>query len=195
MDLPGYVCLVRDAARASALSWAEPMDQRERDRAARHLSIALRHLQIVIARLAGRLRLGAIAQPGSALTTRAAAIAISTLDLAQAWLILEDILPAQDAPAYDACVPADLLCHAARRAATWQMPLTGLDEITRHLADALEALDGGTARLAASATQPLAGCLTAVRAGLQEAGKQLRTGLPSAGPAVPPSAGVSCSTR
>jgi hypothetical protein len=184
MDLPSYACLLRDAARASAASWAEPMNQREHDRAVRHLSTALEHLQVVIARLAVRFRLGAVTQPEPARLVRAAAVTASTLAAGQAWLILDDILPAQaDAPASGACVPADLLCFAARRGAMCWVPSTRLEEIAGHLAGALEALEDGTARLAASASRPLDAHLTAVRACLQAAGMQLRNGLPSAIPA------------
>jgi len=184
MDLPGYACLLRDAARASALSWAEPMDQREHDRAVRHLSIALRDLRIVIARLAGRFRLSAMVRPDPARTARAAAVIASTQALGRAWLILQDALPAGAVPAYGACVPGDLLCFAARRAATWRMPATGLDEVALPLAGALAALEDGTARIAAGAAQPLAASLTAVRACLQVAASQLRNVLQPAVPAV-----------
>jgi hypothetical protein len=187
MDLPGYACLLRDAARASTLTWAGPMGQREHDRAVRHLSTALEHLQVIIARLAGGFCLAAITRPGPARLARAEAVTASTLAAGQAWLIVDDILPAPaDAPASGACVPADLLCFAARRGAMSWMPSTRLEEIAGHLAEALEALEDGTGRLAASAARPADACLVAVQACLQVAGTQLRNGLPAAPAAAVP---------
>jgi hypothetical protein len=187
MDLPGYACLSRDAARASALCWAEPMDQPGHDRAVRHLGIALRDLRIVVAQLAARFRLSATARPDPARTARAAAATASTQALEQAWLVLADVLTAGVIPAYSACVPADLLCFATRRAATWRIPASGLDEVALPLADALAALEDGTAHLAAGAAPPLAARLTAVRACLQAAGNQLRN--------VPQAAGLAVTAR
>jgi hypothetical protein len=180
MDLPGYACLLRDAAGASAASWAEPLGQREHDRAVRQLAIAVRDLRVLAARLAGRFRLNVIARPGPAQCARAAAVTASAQALGKAWLILEDVLPVQEAPVYDACVPADLLCFAARRAATWPVPVTSPEEITQPLAGVVAALAGGTASLAAGAAQPLAASLTAAEARLRTAGGQLRDGVPSA---------------
>jgi len=182
MDLPGYACLLRDAARASALSWAEPMDQREHDRAVRHLSTALGDLRIVIARLAGRFRLSAAARPEPARTARAAAAAASTQALGQAWLFLQDVLPSGAMPAYGACVPGDLLCFAARRAAAWRMPVTGLGQVILPLADTLAALANGTSWLGAGDVRPSASRLIEVRARLEAAENQLRN-VPQ--PAVP----------
>lgn len=183
MDLPGYACLLRDAAGASAASWAEPMDQCEHDRAVRQLGTAVRDLQVLTARLAEQFRLSVIARPGSRQCARAAAVIASAQVLGQAWLILEDVLPAHETPARDACVPADLLCFAARRAATWPMPVTSPEEIAQPLAGVMAALAGGTGRLAAGAAQPLAASLTAAEACLRTAGGQLRDGVPSAVPA------------
>ncbi len=182
MDLPDYARLLRDAATASAATWAEPMDRRGHDRAVRHLGIALRDLRIVVARLAGRFRGSAMVQPEPARSAQAVAVTESMRALAQAWLLLEEVLPAEAVPAHSACVPGDLLCFAARRAAAFRMPATGLDEVTRLLADTLAALEEGTACLAIGAPQPLAGCLTKVSACLQVARDQLPNGLL---PAVP----------
>ena len=183
MDLPGYACLLRDAAGASAASWAEPLGQCEHDRAVRQLGIAVRDLRVLVARLAGRFRLSVLARPGPVQCARAAAVIASAQALGQAWLILEDVLPVQEVPARDACVPADLLCFAARRAATWPMPVTSPEEIAQPLADVMAALAGGTTHLAVGATQPLAASLTAVEACLRTAGGQLRDGVPPAVPA------------
>ena len=180
MDLPGYARLLRDAARASAASWAEPMDQCEHDRAVRQLDIAVRDLRALLTRLAGRSRLSVMAQPGPAQCVMTAAAIASAQALGQAWLILEDVLPVQEAPAREACVPADLLCFAARRAAASPMPAARPAKIMQPLADVMEALAGGTASLAAGAAQPMAGYLTAVEACLRTGGGQLRDGGPSA---------------
>jgi len=181
-DPSDYARLLRDAARASASGWAERMDQNEHDRAVRHLGIALRDLWIVVARLAWRFRLSAMAWPEPGRIVGAADLTASMRTLGQAWLILKDDLPTEADPAHSACVPGDLLCFAARRAATWPMPATGLDEITLLVADTLAALEDGTARLAAGAAQPMAACLTEVRACLRFAGRHVPNGLP---PAVP----------
>jgi hypothetical protein len=185
MDLDRYLDLLRDAARASAISWGEPMKQGGHDRALRHLGIAVLHLQITVARLAGRLRLGAVARPGPARTDQVLAVTASTLALRRGWLLLADGLPAEGAPAYGACVPGDLLCFVARRLAAWQMPATGLEEIALSLGGALAALETGTACLAVGAAHPLATCLIEVRDCLQVAGSQLKN-VPE--PAAPPSA-------
>lgn len=182
MELPDYARLLRDAARASACGWAEHMDQNEHDRAVRHLGIALRDLWIVVARLAWRFRLGAMARSEPGQISAVTALTASMRTLGQAWLILKDDLPADADPAHSACVPGDLLCFAARRAATWSMPAAGLDEIRLLVADTLAALEAGTACLAAGASQPLAACLTEVRACLRFAGRHVPNDLP---PAVP----------
>jgi hypothetical protein len=172
MELPDYVRLLRDAARASALSWAEPMDQTGLDRAVRHLAIALRDLQIVVTRLAGLFRLVAIVRPEPARVARSEAVTTSVQALAKAWLILEDVVPSEAAPCRT-CVPADLLCFAAKRAASWRRPWTGPDEIARYLAETLTALEDGTCHLAAHAAPPLAARLTATGDCLRAAWSQL----------------------
>jgi hypothetical protein len=98
MDLPDYARLLRDAATASAATWAEPMDRRGHDRAVRHLGIALRDLRIVVARLAGRFRGSAMVQPEPARSAQAVAVTASMQALAQAWLLLEEVLPAEAVP-------------------------------------------------------------------------------------------------
>jgi hypothetical protein len=178
MDLTDYVRLLRDAARASAATWAQPMDQPGHDRAVRHLGVALRDIRVLVARLAGRYRLSSLMRPELAWTARAAAVTASTLALGQAWLILEDVLPPEAEPACSACVPGDLLCFAARRIATWQMPRTGMTEVVLPVTDALAALADGTAHLTAGATEPLAAYLAAVQACLQMAAGQLRNAVP-----------------
>ena len=178
MDLADYACLLRDAARATAANWAEPLDQSGHDRAIRHLGITVRDLRIVLAQLAGRFRLGTMMPPEPASAARAAAATEGTHALGQAWRLLEDATPAETAPAHDACVPGDLLCYAARRAATWLMPVTGLDQLIQPLADTLAALEIGTACLAVGDAR-----LVAVRAHLETARNQLKN-VPQ--PAVPP---------
>jgi hypothetical protein len=174
MDLPDYACLLRDAARASAATWAEPMDQPGHDRAVRHLGIALRDIRVLVARYC----LSSLTRPEPARTARAAAVLASTLALGEAWLILEDVLPPEAELACSACVPGDLLCFAARRIAAWRMPTTGMREVMLPVADALAALGDGTAHLAAGAAEPLAGCLAAVQACLEMAAGQLRNAVP-----------------
>ena len=183
MDLDDYLHLLRDAAHASAISWGEPMKQGGHDRALRHLGIAVLHLQIIVARLAGRLRLGTVAQPGPAPAGQAVALTASTLALRQAWLLLADGLPADGAPAYSASVPGDLLCFVARRLAARQMPATGLEQIALSLAGTLAALETGTACLAVGTAHPLAACLTEVRDCLQLARSQLKNVPEPAAPA------------
>lgn len=164
----------RDAARAAAASWAEPAGQSGHDRAVRHLGIAVRDLRIVLARLAGRFRLSAMAQPEPVPAARAAAVTAGMRALGQAWLLLEGTVPAEAAPAYDACVPGDLLCFTARRAATWRMPVTGLGQVILPLADTLAALKDGTSWLAAGDARPSAARLIEARARLEAAENQLR---------------------
>ena len=185
MDLHDYVHLLRDAARASAISWGEPMNQGGHERALHHLGIAVQDLQIIVSRLAGRLRLSAVSQPESERTAQVAAVAASTRALGRAWLLLDEVLPAEAAPVYNDCVPADLLCFAARRVAARWMPATGLDEIAFSLADAMAALETGTACLALSAGHAQTARLTEVRDSLQLAGSQLRNALEPAAPALP----------
>lgn len=183
MDLHDYVHLLRDAARASAMSWGEPMNQGGHDRALHHLGIAVQDLQIIVTKLAGRLRLSAITRPEPARTAQVAAVTAGTRALGRAWLLLDDVLPAEAAPTYSDCVPADLLCFAARRVASRWMPATGLEEVMLSLADAVAALDAGTACLALGAASSRAICLTEVRGCLQVAGSQLRNVLEPAIPA------------
>jgi hypothetical protein len=185
MDLHDYVHLLRDAARASAISWGEPMNQDGHDRALHHLGIAVQDLQIIVAKLADRLRLSTLARPEPARAAHVAAIIASTRALGRAWLRLDDVLPAEAAPTYSDCVPADLLCFAARRVAARWMPATGLEEITLSLADAVAALEAGTACLAMGAADSRATRLTEVRGCLQVAGSQLRNVLNPAIPAIP----------
>jgi hypothetical protein len=185
MDLHDYVHLLRDAARASAVSWGEPMSRGGHDRALCHLGIAVQDLQFIVARLAGRFRLTAVSRPGPARTAGVAAVTASVRALGRAWLLLDDILPAEAAPAYGACVPADLLCFVARRVATWPRPRFRLQEAGLSLADALAALKAGTACLTAGAAHPVATCLTEVRACLQVAESQLRSVLEPAVPRTP----------
>jgi hypothetical protein len=174
MDLPDYACLLRDAARASAATWAESLDKPGHDRAVRHLGAALRDIRVLVARYC----LSSLRRPELARTVRAAAVVGSTLALGEAWLILEEVLPPEAGPACNACVPGDLLCFVARRIATWRLPATGVGEVVLPVADALAALEDGAAHLAAGATEPLAACLAAVQACLQVAAGQLRNAVP-----------------
>jgi hypothetical protein len=185
MDLHDYVHLLRDAARASAVSWGEPMKQGGRDRALHHLGIAVQDLQIFVVRLAERFRLITFSQPELARTAQEAAFTAGMRALGRAWLALDDVLPAEAAPVYSACVPADLLCFAARRLAAWWLPAAELGGIVLSLSDALAALDTGTACLAVGAAHPLATCLTEVRDCLQVAGSQLRNAVEPAAAAIP----------
>ena len=179
MDLPDYACLLHDAARASAAIWAEPCDQHGHDRAVRHLSITLQEMRVVAIRLAGRYSPTALAQPDP---SQAAAAVGTVLALEQAWLILEHARSKRAAPAGEACVPGDLLCFAARRMATWPLPLSWAVEVTLPMADALAALEDGTGCLASGADQLMAECLTEVRRCLKIGVIQLRS-IPR--PAVP----------
>jgi hypothetical protein len=185
MDLHDYVHLLRDAARASAISWGEPMRQGGRDRALHHLGIAVQDLQIIVSRLVGRLRLSTVSQPEPTRTAQVEAVTASMRALGRAWLLLDDVLPAEAAPIYSDCVPADLLCFAARRVASRWMPATGLTEIGCSLADALAALETGTACLALGAAHAQTARLIEVRDCLQAAGSQLRNALKPADPALP----------
>jgi hypothetical protein len=185
MNLHDYVHLLRDAARASAINWGEPMRQGGRDRALHHLGIAVQDLQIIVSRLAGRLRLSTVSQPEPTRTAQIEAVTASTRALGRAWLLLDDVLPAEAAPIYSDCVPADLLCFAARRVAAQWMPATGLTEIAYSLADALAALETGTACLALGSAHAQTARLTEVRDCLQVAGSQLRNALKPADPAIP----------
>jgi hypothetical protein len=184
MDLHDYVRLLRDAARASAITWGEPMGQGGCDRALHHLGIAVQDLQIFVMKLAGRLRLSAFPRPEPAGTAQVAAVTASVRALGRAWLLLDEILPADAAPVYSACVPADLLCFAARRIAARWPPAAGLEEIVVCLADALAALEAGTACLAVGAAHPVATCLAGVRDCLQVAASQLRNVREPAAPAI-----------
>src|ERR1035437_9808621 len=136
IDLARFACLVRDAARASARSWAGPMDRTSHDRAVRHLSRAVWDLRTAVARLAVRYRLQAVCEQRPAAFTRAAAVHASAQVLGQAWLILEAV-PAvsQPLPDPDSCGPADLMCYAAMRAAAWRKPVPSLDRATQPLAE------------------------------------------------------------
>jgi hypothetical protein len=174
MDLARFACLLRDAARASARSWAGPMDRTGQDRAVRQLGRAVWDLRTVTARLAVRYRLQAVCEQRPAAFARAAAVHASAQVLGQAWLILEAAQPASPAlPGPGSCGPADLMCYAAMRAAAWRKPVTSLDQAAQPLAEALAALAGGAALLAAGIPQPRAAHLTATQACLAAAATQL----------------------
>jgi hypothetical protein len=174
MDLARFACLLRDAACASARSWAGPMDRTGHDRAVRQLSRTVRDLRTAVARLAVRYRLQAVCEQRPAAFARAAAVHASTQVLGQAWLILE-ALPAasQPLPGPDSCGPADLMCYAAMRAAAWRKPVPSLDKAAQPLAEALAALADGAGQLAAAGPQPRAAHFTATQACLAAAATQL----------------------
>lgn len=174
MDLARFACLLRDAARASARSWAGPVDQASHDRAVRQLSCAVWDLRTATARLAARYRLQAVCEQRPAAFTRAAAVHASAQVLGQAWLILETVPAAsQPPPGPDSCGPADLMCYAAMRAAACRKPVPSLDQAAQPLAEALAALADGAGQLAAAGPQPHAAHLTATQACLAAAATQL----------------------
>jgi hypothetical protein len=183
MDLARFACLLRDAAWATARSWAGLLDRAGHDRAVRQLSRAVWDMRTAVARLAVRYRLEAVCDQRPAAFARAAAVHASAQVLGQAWLILEAVPAAsQPRPGQDSCGPADLMCYAAMRAAAWRKPVPSLDKAAQPLAEALDALAAGAGQLAAGGPQPRVAHLTATQACLAAAATQLDSSQPARPP-------------
>jgi hypothetical protein len=168
------VSLLCDSVRAAACGWDGLGGRQEHGFAVVSLATVLRDLRVLSARLSACFRLRAMSEPVPAAFARAASVHAAAQFTGQAWLILSDIgIPAPAEPG-QGCVPADLMCHAARCAAAWPQPATGPGvEVMQPLAEAMSVLASGAGALAACAAEPLAAVLTAAGACVGAAASQL----------------------
>lgn len=173
-DFPGLVSLLCDGARAAACGWDGLGGRQEHDFAVVSLATVLRDLRVLTARLSACFRRRAMSEPAPAAFARAASVHAAAQFTGQAWLILSDIgIPVPAEPG-QGCIPAGLMCHAARCAAAWPQPAMGPGvEVMQPLAEAMSVLATGAGTLAACAAEPLAAALTAVGACVGAAASQL----------------------